>query len=270
MSTTTGTPWRPGRPRLGQLLIDAGVLEEAHLQAALREQRTWGDRLGRTLVHMGFLSEEALARALAVQLDLPTCQPDVEELPPDVTDHLGVLACERYGVMPLGLEGGVLRVATSDPTNAPLLDELTSVVGVRVAPVIATESAIGRAIRKRYYGETIEPAGGGSPPAPAEFPPPDPSSVTVELTPIDPPPAPLAPAPVLPPATLAPEAPVEFDVDVGREGELVVAELREAVDRLEDDLAREVRALRALVDALVDRGALTREEFLEHLRARSG
>lgn len=261
--TTTSAPWsRPGRPRLGQLLIDAGVLEDSHLQAALREQRIWGDRLGRTLVHMGLLSEEALAEALSRQLQLPTCRPDLAALPADVTDHLGVLACERYGVMPLGLEAGALRVATADPTNAPLLDELASVIGVRVEPVIATESAIGRAIRKYYYGEPLGPedAAGAQPgwSAPgAAVPAPEPSAVPVELTPLD------------PPAAQAAQAPLEFEVELTRDPELVVAQLQEAVARLEDDLAREVRALRGLVDALIDRGVLGREEFLAYVRARS-
>jgi type IV pilus assembly protein PilB len=272
---------------LGELLIAAGALTDAQLQAALAEQRKWGDRLGRTLVHMGFVSEEALVQALSGQLQLPTCRPDREALPPGVTDHLGVLACERYGVMPLGVEGGVLRVATSDPSNAPLLDELATIVGLRVEPVIAPLSAIGRAIRKHYYGEPVEPTGGPSPQLRLDdlAAPTDPGGVTVELTPIDPPPAPAdgaptsrftaaappAPPPPRGPATTAaaPPPPLDFDVEVAAPGELLVPQLREAVDRLEDDLAREVRALRGLVDTLIARGLITREEFLEHVRARA-
>ena len=274
MTTTTASRVRPGRPRLGEILIGAGVLEETRLQAALAEQRKWGDRLGRTLVHMGFVSEEALAHALARQLQLPTCRPDIAPLPPDVTDHLGVLACERYGVMPLGVENGVLRVATSDPSNAPLLDELASIVGVRVEPVIATESAIGRAIRKHYYGEPIEPVGA----APVIPLPPMPSidlSLPPELTPgvlaVDPTPLDLPQAALVVPVTdevPLPASQLDFDVELAPESDLAVAQLREAVDRLEDDLAREVRALRGLVETLVERGLITREEFLVHVRAR--
>jgi hypothetical protein len=51
---------------------------------------------------------------------------------------------------------------------------------------------------------------------------------------------------------------------------VVVAQLREAVDNLESDLEREVRVLRGLVDTLISRGLITREEFLEHVRARGG
>ncbi len=276
MTTSMAPRAWPGRPRLGEILISAGVLAEAQLQAALGEQRKWGDRLGRTLVHMGFISDEALGQALSRQLHLPTCRPDVAALPPGVTDHLGVLACERYGVMPLGVENGALKVATADPSNAPVLDELASVVGMRVDPVIATEAAIGRAIRKHYYGEPIGPAGG--PPAPlspmpvidlsiaAEL---TPGAVPVELTPIDAEPVP-GPAPQEPAhaGSRGAAGSLDFEVEISSDPDLAVGQLREAVDRLEDDLAREVRALRGLVETLIDRGVITRVEFLAHVRAR--
>jgi type IV pilus assembly protein PilB len=351
---------------LGELLIAAGVLGDEQLRAALAEQRKWGDRLGRTLVEMGFVSEDALAQALAEQLWLPTCRPDRDPLPPGVAGLLGVHSCERYGVMPLGLAGGVLRVATADPSNAPLLDELASLTGVRVEPVIATETSIARAIRKHYYGEPVVPPEVEAPPPPAALD--DPGLVTVELTPIDPPPAPppsvtLEPIPIdvtpgpsggageslpvdaaprpgvdreslpvvstpaphpdavrepiplaspaapddrapapdpggvapvpssarAPAATAAPRfstgepaappvpadpaarpPPLDVEVEWAPPAEVVVAQLREAVDGLEGDLAREVRVLRGLVDTLIARGLITREEFLEHVRARGG
>jgi hypothetical protein len=268
----TASRARLGRPRLGEILLAAGALSSAQLEAALEEQQRWQDRLGRTLVFMGFITEEALAVALSRQLQLASCRPDEEPLPVDVTQHLGVLDCERYGVMPLGLEGGALRLATADPTNAPALDELAALVGRRIEPVVATETAIARAIRKYYYGEAVgtTPGNGAGPFSPFE-PPPDPEqvtdSVTVELTPIDPPPAPV-PAPPAP-ATAAPPAEssgVEIDVEAP---EVSLAEIREALERLEDDIAREVRVLRALVEILIERKVITREEYLAHVRARA-
>lgn len=57
--------------RLGDLLIKAGVVNDAQLNAALNEQRQWGGRLGAILVRMGALSEDLLVKALAHQLNIP-------------------------------------------------------------------------------------------------------------------------------------------------------------------------------------------------------
>ena len=61
----------PERPKLGELLVMAGAIDQTQLGAALAEQRRFGHPLGTTLVRMGFLDEEALIRTLARQLKLP-------------------------------------------------------------------------------------------------------------------------------------------------------------------------------------------------------
>ena len=61
----------PKRPKLGELLVMAGAIDQIQLGAALADQRQFGHPLGATLVRMGFLDEEALIRTLARQLKLP-------------------------------------------------------------------------------------------------------------------------------------------------------------------------------------------------------
>jgi hypothetical protein len=61
----------PDRPKLGELLVMTGAIDQTQLGAALAEQRRFGHPLGTTLVRMGFLDEEALIRTLARQLKLP-------------------------------------------------------------------------------------------------------------------------------------------------------------------------------------------------------
>jgi MSHA biogenesis protein MshE len=61
----------PERPKLGELLVMAGAIDQTQLGAALAEQRRFGRPLGATLVRMGFLDEEGLIRTLARQLKLP-------------------------------------------------------------------------------------------------------------------------------------------------------------------------------------------------------
>ena len=59
------------RPRVGEILVSAGIIDEMQLTTALGEQSRWGTRLGVTLIKMGMVEEGHLIRALAKQLDLP-------------------------------------------------------------------------------------------------------------------------------------------------------------------------------------------------------
>jgi type IV pilus assembly protein PilB len=161
------------RLRLGELLVRAGYLDPARLEAALAEQRRWGGRLGRILVEMGFLDERTIARALSEHLGLPSIDLEATALPTNVTDLLPVHECEQYGVMPVqrDSQARVLRVATSDPTNLEALAALGARMGVKVEPLVAPSGDIDRAIRRYYYGEA-----GARPPEPA----PAPSSPNLE------------------------------------------------------------------------------------------
>ena len=66
------------RKKLGELLLEAGVIDQKRLDAALAEQQRWGGRLGRIIVSMKILSEEAIVQALARQLSIPIT--DFQEL----------------------------------------------------------------------------------------------------------------------------------------------------------------------------------------------
>jgi type IV pilus assembly protein PilB len=222
---------RRSKIRLGELLIAAGVIDETQLKAALAEQKKWGGKLGRTLVDMGFLTEELMVRALARQLGLPKLDPAEDPLPPTVTTLLGVQFCERYGVMPVGgdAEKRVVQLATSDPTNYQALDEIAFHTGLRVEPVVSAPSSIDKAIRKYYYGEEIK-AQKTATPADLGI-----AEQQMEVA------APAAPPP--PPA--APSADLE---------------------RIETLLSGQVRALRALVETLIDNGLISRDEYLAKVR----
>jgi len=146
---------RPLRPRLGDELVAAGVITEAQLERALQEQSSWGGRLGQNLVTLGFLDEETLARTLSRHLQLPLVDLDRMEVAAEVVHLLPVGLAERYGLLPLGVEakGGRLRLACFDPHHGEAMAEVATVTGRRPSLVLATPSAIQRAIRRHYYGE---------------------------------------------------------------------------------------------------------------------
>src|SRR3989442_9407312 len=110
--------------KLGDILIQQGVIDEEKLIAALSDQRAFGGKLGRTLVDLGYVSEDQLMNALAEQLGLDRVELDHSEIPDDALSALPVDACERYGVFPVRVDKkeGVLWVATAEPDRQTLQD----------------------------------------------------------------------------------------------------------------------------------------------------
>ncbi len=259
--TATVAAHQPAKKRrLGELLIEAGVLDQARLQAALIEQKKWGGKLGRTLVEMGFLDEQAMVDALSKQLNLPTVDLDGVELPPTVVQLMRVDIAERYGVFPISgdSKSRTIQVATSDPTNFDALQELGFSSGGRVHPVVATASSIDRAIRRYYYGEsTFTPVRA----EPSQVV----SSASIELDVLlgaELPPQPPAPPPAFasqptPAAAFAALPSAGTEASLKRE----VLALREQVDSLEKVTASQVRSLKALVELLIESGLISRDEY---------
>ncbi len=265
----------PGRRRrLGDLLIEAGLISETQLKAALNEQRKWGGRLGRTVVELGFVTETAIGLVLARQLELPSVDLDTMPLDQAAPTWLRLDLCERYGVFPLAINPAAraISIATSDPTNVEHLQALEFATNLKVMPTVATASAIERAIRKYYFGEHVEAA-----PALPSLPVVAASSgsglravktdTSFELDSLlgDPPRTTAEmPAMQLPVAVVA-ATPIPSLAEAQLKREIAV--LREKIDGLEEINASQVRALRVLLELLIESGLVTRDEYLEKLHA---
>lgn len=250
------------RRRLGELLVEAGLLNEDHLKAALNEQRRWGGRLGRTVVEMGFVKEADMVHVLAQQLQLRTVDLDQAQLPVRITDCLRLDLAERYGVFPLGVDahGHTLFVATSDPTNVEHVQELEFATNMKLELAVATGSSIDRAIRRYYFGENVVPTATIRPENLGV------NETTFELDELlgEAPQA----APSQPTRKTAPTPPPLPTTAVPGEVAALkheVALLREQVQALEAISTSQVRALRVLLEILIESGLVTREEYLDHL-----
>jgi type IV pilus assembly protein PilB len=241
------------RRRLGELLIEAGVLDPTQLSAALAEQKKWGGKLGRTLVEMGFVDEDSMVRALSRQLKLPVVDLDNTKLPPTVTQILTVDLCERYGVFPLGVDqkGKQVQLATSDPTNVDALNDITFKTGYKVQTAVATGSSIDRAVRRMYYGEQTKASRTATP---QRFGVQEPTFGAEEISEVKPAPKRSAPKAA---RTMDPMAEIEA---AAREAE--IARLKDRIVELEKRSEAQVHALRALVELLVESGLVSRDEYL--------
>jgi len=153
------------RPRLGDVLVAAKVITREQLDLALREQSSWGGRLGQNLLSLGFIDEARLTSAIGAHLGLPTVDLDRARLPPDVNRLLPLELCERYGLMPLGAKEheGKLLLACFDPTDQQAQSAVRRTAGLIPVIHVATASSIDRAIRKYFYGEAMPTPAPGSP-----------------------------------------------------------------------------------------------------------
>jgi general secretion pathway protein E len=140
--------------RLGETLLDAGLISQETLDAALRRAGQHGERLGESLVAIGAVSGDDVLRALASQRRLPFLS--AEELPftPPVLKNLSPKYLRQYVACPIALQGQTLTVATSDPTNPLLVDELRQTLGMDVRLCVAPPEAILEAIERTYGAST--------------------------------------------------------------------------------------------------------------------
>ncbi|MGI5864988.1 MAG: hypothetical protein ACOX6T_23455 [Myxococcales bacterium] len=144
--------------KLGDLLVRAGLITEEQLSAALLEQKRWGGRLGEILVHNGLCSEEIIVRALSKQLGIPRADFDAPvELPHQVVARLPYAIARELNVAPHQYfeKERTLVVAMVDPRDTAKIERLSKRTGWRIAPAIASASALIRA-RARIYGVNDE------------------------------------------------------------------------------------------------------------------
>ena len=140
--------------RLGQILVDLGFIADEQLEMLLEEQNQHpGQLIGKIAEDMGLITDDQLNQALAEQFNMQTV--DIEGfVPPDdarnqVTDAMAQL----YRVIPLQLNDGVLTLATCDPQNLSMQDELRRFIGSEIRMLVATENQILKAIDKYYNSE---------------------------------------------------------------------------------------------------------------------
>ncbi len=142
------------KKKLGDILMEAGLIDKFQLISALGQQRQWGGRFASTLVNMGFIDEKSVVSALEKQLGYKCISLENREIQPGALKIMKFDISEKYCIMPLDFDNETLTIAISDPTNLNTIDELSFILGVKIKPVLAIESSIKNAIAKHYTGVT--------------------------------------------------------------------------------------------------------------------
>jgi len=143
------------RKKIGECLIQAGLITEDDLRIALEEHRRTGERVGVVLVRMNLATEKRIAKALAFQLGFPYV--NLAENPPDPSAVILIpkeVALERVCVA-VRLEKNLLTVAMSDPMLFSLVQDLEFQTGYRIKQIVATRGDIVDAIQTGYPDKAL-------------------------------------------------------------------------------------------------------------------
>ena len=139
--------------RLGDLLVQKGVITEEQLQTALTEQKTRGLMLGETLVQLGFAKQDDINKALCEHLNIEFF--DIREMEPDenVMKLLDESLMRKYTLVPIEYDAnnmGILKVAMADPTNIYAMDDINIITGKQVVPYLANAGDINAFLDKTF------------------------------------------------------------------------------------------------------------------------
>lgn len=220
------------RKRLGEILIEANIINAQQLKHALGEQQRWGGALGKILIDQGVVDESLLVRALSKQLNIPIVQLDSIEIAQDVLDTVSVELAEQHGVIPFRLQLKFLDVAMSDPMNMGIIDELQIRTRLNVRPHIAGSSQIQSAIRRSYISDM------------------DIGEIDVDFD----------------DGAIVHRGGSHSDSTRAEMREAEIAALQRRLSTLESLVARDENVIRKLLGLLVTKGVASREEILEAIK----
>lgn len=142
------------RIRLGDLLVQKGLITEEQLMRALKEQRNRGTKLGETLISLGYVSEKSIVDILTAQLNIDYVELRDMKLDETAVYLINETLAKKHNLIPIGFDKenpNSLRVAMSDPMDFVAMDDVAIITNMRVIPVLSTSSQIAFQI-DRYFG----------------------------------------------------------------------------------------------------------------------
>ncbi|MFA6093519.1 MAG: ATPase, T2SS/T4P/T4SS family [Elusimicrobiota bacterium] len=148
---------QPQKVRLGQILIQGGVLNQEQLDRALRHSDQTNCRLGEAVVKLNLASEDQIALSVSKLLGIPLASRENKILSPEKTQNLQSVIDERYArenvLVPLFLDENTLAVALAEPENVLVVENLRLMTGRDIQPFIATKTQIMKIIDE-FYGSS--------------------------------------------------------------------------------------------------------------------
>lgn len=141
---------------IGQILVENGFLKEEQLNEALEKQRTEpGKKLGDVLLELGYVSETQLAQALSIRLKVPFIDLTTTKIDIEAVKKIPEAIAKKNCCVAFQMTDSRLTVATDDPINFYIFEELKVISGMEIHAMIATRTAINETINKAYSQQTV-------------------------------------------------------------------------------------------------------------------
>jgi len=138
------------------MLLNAGLINRDQFEEALRNRVLYGGKIGTSLIELGYISEEELARFLSNKLDVPYVHHDqLLHIPPEVIALLPRELALKYGAIPLSLERKRLSLVMADPSDLTAIDEISFITGYSIRPLITPEVRLIQALGI-YYQTAVD------------------------------------------------------------------------------------------------------------------
>ena len=142
---------------IGTILVENGFITDAQLDEALTAQRASGGKmLGDVMLEMGLVSETQLAQALSIRLKVPFIDLSSRKISTDAVSKIPEEIARDKTVFAFEINHGRLMVATNDPVNFYVFEDLKVATGMEIVPQISTKTMIEAAINKYYSSQAIE------------------------------------------------------------------------------------------------------------------
>ena len=136
--------------KLGEILQERELINQEQFDQALRSAIDTGRKLGEVLVDQGLITPLSLLTALSSQLNVPIVDLKRRQISPEVTRLVPEEIARRYRIQPLDIEDGSLLIATTDPLDMTVLEDLRARVRMRIKPLLALDRDIEEAITQHY------------------------------------------------------------------------------------------------------------------------
>ncbi len=140
---------------IGQILLENGYITKQHLEDALMQQKGSGKKLGDMLLDLGYVSETQLAQALSQRLKVPFIDLTTTKIESEAVKKIPEAVAKKNTVIAFKMNNGRLYVATNDPVNFYIFEELKIQTGMEIHAMLATKSSILEAIGKVYSANTV-------------------------------------------------------------------------------------------------------------------
>src|SRR4051812_36356461 len=140
------------RIRLGESLVEAGLINPAQLDEALARKVTTGERIGEALVALGYISERDLVRTLAKDADIPFLDAGELRVDPTVVSLVPAPVARTHNLVPLRADGRSLVVAMGNPFDIGVIRSLERSSGRQIRTVTGDPALIAQLVESSYGG----------------------------------------------------------------------------------------------------------------------